>query len=370
MSPPPVRDILYFDFEKASSIWSQLQWGKSEKISITTEESSDQEVDGGVGIPKLAEMKINIGEGEKRSILETRILHHDLLNRIEAMLASLGLVIDLNQVISSDETSAETIHISLGTIPYVVATGWSVIEDYQRILSIADKFNDLSKFIGRSATDGIKNSPEFQAIAEAIDASKEEAKAITDRNKRAQAKAKIQGLEKNLEKMLESQLTGVDQWILDGIKLWITTFMPTRINFRVYPFPQCPSFQILCNLKRDSFVDQDLEHLLYGYGTRPNIPLGIFGLVTSTPSASTELFDPLSEFVDNPSMTKEMIFEKAFREMFNGMDGMENFVKYSRYPNITVHPIAVFRPFQIQKGDASQDIASKATTNQIEEKDI
>jgi len=49
-------------------------------------------------------------------------------------------------------------------------------------------------------------------------------------------------------------------------------------------------------------------------------------------------------------MTKEMIFEKAFRGMFGGMDGLENFVKYSRYPNITVHPIAVFRPFNLKAG--------------------
>lgn len=42
MEIPPLRDILYFDFEKASSIWSQLQWGKLEEFSVTTEESTDQ----------------------------------------------------------------------------------------------------------------------------------------------------------------------------------------------------------------------------------------------------------------------------------------------------------------------------------------
>jgi hypothetical protein len=306
-------------------------------------------------------VKLIIGEGEKRSILETRILHHDLLNRIEALLSSLGLVINLNQTISSDESSADAIHVALGNgnIPYVVATGWSVIEDYQRILSISDKFNDLSKFIGRSATQGVKNTPEYKELEQTIEEAKESAKSIPDRNKKAQARVKIENLEKTLEKMLQPQLSGVDQWILDGIKLWINTFMPTRINFRVYPFPNCPSFQILCNLKRDSFVDQDLEHLLYGYGTRPNIPLGIFGLITSIPSKSGDMFDPLAELKDNTSMSKEMVFEKAFRELFNGMDGLENFVKYSRYPNITVHPIAVFRPFQISDNPKQEDSHSE-----------
>lgn len=347
MNIPQVRDILYFDFEKASSIWSQLQWGQLEKISVTSEENTNHQMGAGLGIPNLADVKLNVGEGEKRTILETRILHHDLLNRIESLLTSAGLVININQALTSTELSIENIHNSIGKTPYIIATGSSTIEDYQRILSISERFNELAKFVGRSAMDGVKESPEYLEIEKTINELKEASKSITDRNKKAQAKVQIQALESNIKSMLQSQVTSVDQWILDGIKLWITTFMPTRINFRIYPFPSCPSFQVLCNLKRDSFVDQDLEHLLYGYGTRPNIPLAIFGLITSIPPKSGEIFDPLLEFENNTEMSKEMAFEKAFRAMFGAMDGMENFVKYSRYPNITVHPIAVFRPFDL-----------------------
>jgi hypothetical protein len=348
MNIPQVRDILYFDFEKASSIWSQLQWGQLEKISFTSEENTNKQVGAGLGFPNLANVELNVGEGEKRTILETRILHHDLLNRIESLLSSAGFVVNINEALKSNEISIDNIHTTIGKSPYIITTGSSVIEDYQRILSISEKFNDLSKFIGRSATENVKKSPEYLEIEKTVNEMKESYKAITDRNQKAKAKARIQVFENNIEKLLQAQVTGVEQWILDGVKLWITTFMPTRINFRIYPFPNCPSFQVLCNLKRDSFVDQDLEHLLYGYGTRPNIPLGIFGLITSIPPKSGEIFDPLAEFEDNNEMSEEMIFEKAFRGMFGAMDGMENFVKYSRYPNITVHPIAVFRPFEMK----------------------
>jgi hypothetical protein len=78
MNIPIIRDLLYFDFEKASSIWSQLQWGQLEKISITSEESLETQIGGGLGIPKVAEANLQIGEGEKKTIIETRILHHDL----------------------------------------------------------------------------------------------------------------------------------------------------------------------------------------------------------------------------------------------------------------------------------------------------
>lgn len=348
MNMPRVRDILYFDFEKASSIWSQLQWGQLEKISITSEENTSQQIGAGLGIPNLADVKLNVGEGEKRTIFETRILHHDLLNRIEALLSSAGLVLNVNEALSSTELSIENIHATIGKVPYIIATGSSVIEDYQRILSISERFNDLAKFIGRSATENVKKRPEYLEVERALNELKESSKSITDRNQKAQAKARIEDLESSIKNMLQAQVTGVEQWILDGIKLWITTFMPTRINFRVYPFPSCPSFQVLCNLKHDSFVDQDLEYLLYGYGTRPNIPLAIFGLITSIPPKSGEIFNPLAEFEDNSEMSKEMVFEKAFRGMFGAMDGLENFIKYSRYPNITVHPIAVFRPLEIK----------------------
>ena len=75
--------------------------------------------------------------------------------------------------------------------------------------------------------------------------------------------------------------------------------------------------------------------------------MAIFGLITSIPPQSGNTFDPLAEFEENTSMSREMHFEKAFRGMFDAMEGMESFVKYSRYPNITVHPIAVFRPFRL-----------------------
>ena len=348
MTEPRVRDILYFDFEKASSIWSQFQWGQLEKFSIASEELTDAKINAGVGIPNIAEVKLNVGEGEKRTILETKILHHDLLNRIESFLSSIGLVVNLNKEVVAGEETIESIHEILQDKPYIIASGSSVIEDYQRILLISEKFNDLSKFIGTSAMENIKKSSEYQQIEATIDEKKKALKLIKDPNEKAKAKAQITALAKTIDQMLQSQISGVDQWILDGIKLWISTFMPNRINFRVYPFPSCPSFQVLCNLKRDSFVDQDIEHLLYGYGTKPNLPLSIFGLITSIPLKSGSSFDPLSEFEGITNLSNEMVFEKAFRGMFGALEGLENFVKYSRYPNITVHPIAVFRSFSLK----------------------
>jgi hypothetical protein len=152
-------------------------------------------------------------------------------------------------------------------------------------------------------------------------------------------------MRRQVDEMLKPQVGNVDDWLVQGMRLFINTFMPTRINFRIYPFPGCHGFQVLCNLKRDCFVDSDLEHLLYGYGNRPNVPLAVFGLITSLPPKEATTFNPMREFEDDPDLGESTAFEQGFRGVFGGMEGMEAIVRFSRYPNVTVHPIAVFRSF-------------------------
>jgi hypothetical protein len=180
-----------------------------------------------------------------------------------------------------------------------------------------------------------------------IETKRQEIKQTKDRNQKTLETTKLKVLESQMEKALASATTtsGLEQWLLDGIKQWIDTFMSDRINFRIYPFENIPSFQVLCNLKRDCFVDQNLEHLLYGYGNRPNVPLAVFGLITSIPPKEKSLFNPLAEFSDNNS--PDIAYERVFREIFGAMENFESIVRFSRYPNITIHPIAVFREFGV-----------------------
>jgi hypothetical protein len=49
------------------------------------------------------------------------------------------------------------------------------------------------------------------------------------------------------------------------------------------------------------------------------------------------------------TLTDKMEFEKAFRVVFSAMDNLEDFMRYSRYPNVTIHPIAVYRSFKSQQ---------------------
>lgn len=336
MVNPRIRDLLYLDFDKVSSIWSQIEGGLSERISTTKEEIKDKRREGTIGASSLLGVKFSGMDAEKKSILESKILHHDLLNSLEERLSNFGLVVNLSEEVDDTESSAESIRSALQNKPYVIAEGWAVIEDYNRISRISERFNDVIKFITKGSLESLKELPEYAELRQTIENEK-------DRNKKSKLKSELNALLNQLKKEKQSDLSPIDDWLIDGMKNWIDTFMPNRINLRIYPYEYCPSFQIICNLKRECFVDQDLEHILYGYGYRPNIMLSIFGLITSFPPKDGKLFDPMKEFEDESILTDETIFEKAFRGIFGGMDGMENFTRYSRYPNITIHPMAVFR---------------------------
>jgi hypothetical protein len=346
-----IRDLVYFDFDKATSIWSQIEGGLLEKVSVAKEETGTRDHGVSIGIPKIAEMKIGGLDSERKTILESKILHHDLLNRLEDQLAAFDLVADLTTSITEGDLTAGRIREAIGDKPYVRANGWSVIEDYRRMASVAAKFNQIVEFVSRSALETIKASPEYLDIQRLVAETREIAKQEMDRNKKATQTSQLRAFEAKVNEMSKPKLSKVESWILDGIQHWISTFMPNRINFRIYPFEICPSFQVLCNLKRECFVDQDLEHLLYGYGIRPNIILTVFGIITAIPAKSGETFDPMKEFEEADQTDPKITFEKAFRGVFGGMDAMESLVRYSRYPNITVHPIAVYRDIQIRSSN-------------------
>jgi hypothetical protein len=75
--------------------------------------------------------------------------------------------------------------------------------------------------------------------------------------------------------------------------------------------------------------------------------LAVFGLITSLPPEGDLPFDPMTEFTQSAELSPQEIFENAFRGVFIGMEGLESFFRYSRYPNVTIHPIAVYRSFAV-----------------------
>jgi hypothetical protein len=297
-----LRDLLYFDFHKAASIWSQFEEGLLERVSVTEDSGKDRAAGTKFGLPGVAEANLGVDYLQKRSILQSKTLHHDLLNRVEKRLLQAGLVTDLGEVVKAGETRPEAIRTAIGDRPYLRAEGASFLEDYRRIVAIAAKFNEVIAFVGRASLETAKASPAYVELQKLIEDQEKSADRGSDRNERALKRDQAKQMRRQLDALLKPQLKPVEKWLIDGVDLFVNTFMPNRINFRIYPFEQCPSFQVLCNLKRDCFVDSDLEHLLYGYGNRPNVSLAVFGLITSLPPKEAQSFNPMKEFEDDPEL--------------------------------------------------------------------
>src|SRR5688572_5575073 len=108
-----LRDLLYLDFDKAASIWSQFEEGLLDKLSITEETGKDRAAGAKFGFPGIAEANLGVDYVQKRSTLQSKTLHHDVLNRVELRLDKAGLVTDLSTLPRS-ESSPEIIREALG----------------------------------------------------------------------------------------------------------------------------------------------------------------------------------------------------------------------------------------------------------------
>lgn len=336
-----LRDLIYFDFEKAASIFSQVEGGLLQETQTGVEADHDKTQTHKIDL-KIYKPEFEKVSSEKTSQLESRILHHDLLIRIEEKLDGLGVLVDLNNEFDNSNANAELIRSKLSGASYVRAKGWASIEDYKQIYKIIGKFNELADYIEKCC---LINKKEYKEIVEQLKIAKVEGN--DGKNKSARIKAR--NLEDDLKKLEQiKEITPLEKWFIDGLSLFIDTLMPERINFRVYPFESVPEFQVIANLKRECFVDGNLDNILFAYGIRPNVKLTIIGLITSIPSRDGTEFKPIvqvSSEVNKPDLSE------AFQNLFVSMQGIENLVRFSKYPNITIYPLAVYHSISDKNGN-------------------
>jgi hypothetical protein len=343
-----LRDLLYLDADKAASIFSQIYGGLTRETQEQTEEARDRRrglgIDLGLLKPEFASVTT-----ERGSVIETRVLHHDLFRHVEDALFQLGVAVDLNQALEGQTSTREAVRsvISNGSFAYVRVEGWAVIEDYDRIKRVAGEFPALLEFIQRAALSGLEDVAEYKQLRKGL----EEARLAAEQQKNRDARNKALRAVRKQEEELEATMLRLleldeppEEWLIEGIRKWIDVFLPGRITFRLYPFEELSTFQVLGNLKREAFADADLGNLLFAYGSRPNLKLTMSGLITSMPPQEGDAFNAMAEFDHLAADQQEdVVFERGFRGLFDGMEGLEKLSRFSRYPNITVYPLAVYR---------------------------
>ncbi|HEX5502370.1 MAG TPA: hypothetical protein VFW96_07080, partial [Thermomicrobiales bacterium] len=131
-----LRDLIYFDFNKAASLFSQAKGGLLKEIQESTESSHGKRAFGGIAAP-FVKAEAGGDAQEKTSILESRVLHHDLLTRLEDWLNSEGQLLDLNVFSKQHDNgpldfSNEGIRNAISSPSFLVVEGWAEFQDYER----------------------------------------------------------------------------------------------------------------------------------------------------------------------------------------------------------------------------------------------
>jgi hypothetical protein len=342
-----LRDFLYLDIDKISSIYSQLTGGLVTATEHTTGTEKDERNIRRYDL-KIFTPEFGGAETTTSRLVETRVMHHDLFNRMEEALFKQGYALDVNKALSPKDLDSGAAHERLSNAFYIKCTGWPIFEDYEKIKFVSQNYNEVVKWVRQSALMILRQSDEYMQITEKIRQLKSDVQAETDRNKKALLRKKVEDFEKTMSQKLESStgVVDVEQWIIDGLRTWIDTFLKGAVFAHIYPFEDFARFRVKANLKPDCFIDGSPRIVDSCYSSRPTVKLTLFGLVTSVPSQGEHPFDPMKEYegqVAEGQTNDPIAFEKALRGVFRGFDGIERLIKFDRYPSVTVYPLAVFR---------------------------
>jgi hypothetical protein len=339
-----VKDLIYFDYDKAKSLNSQLSGGIVSEITRAIEEQGGLQSEFGFDI-KLLKAKVGATADEKTIKTERIELYHELLNEVESKLTKKNVLKDLNQALTTD---SKTFNDFLGNVPgytYVKANGWSSFEDYGRFKNIMANFNDIQRLIYASA---LENNPEIIAQRKQINDLKKGLKKSQNHKELNRLKAAEKSFDKIIEEHSEAQL--LDETFVERVKTFLDTFSPNRLNFRLAPFDSFPEFQILANLKSQFLVNGDFENVIFTYGSRPNIKLSVFGVITSCPQEQDVRVNLNDEYLayDEDELSEEAVYDKVFRNVFASFENFEKFFFVPSYPKIAISPIGIYREVIIE----------------------
>ena len=334
-----IKDLIYFDYEKAKSINSQLSGGLISEITRAIENEGGLDSELGIDI-KLFKASIGSKDKERTVSTEKIELYHELLNQVEEQLTSNGILKDLNKEYENGNGSFNDFLQGVPNFTYIKSHGWSSFEDYERFKKIMSNFNDIQRLI---YTSGLEGNPEIIGLRKQINDLKKGLKKVNNPKELARLKAIEKTFDETLEKHSDASL--LDETFVERVKVFLDTFSPNRLNFRLLPFDIHSNFQILANLKSEYLVNGDFENLIYTYGSRPNVKITAFGIISSCPQLKDVRVDHNDEFLsyDEADFTEEINYNRAFRNVFSTFENFEKFFFVPSYPKIAINPIAIYR---------------------------
>lgn len=337
--PGFLRDLLYFDVNKAASILSQLEGGLLTSSQETSASASTIRK-GLTGDLKFVKGERETSEEDSATESKSRVLHHATLNRLESLLEASGEIFRCSHGQMAQETPSALRDMLLSR-PFVTISAPCIMQDYNELDRILSHFNDLSGFINRSTRHSLEQTEEFKALQSQIAQLREASKAPRiGTQERAIAKDHLKHVEQTLDSMIGSltQSESLPDWFIAGIRLFLDSFMRGRIELRLQPLTAHPEFEIVASLRRDSFIDASAADVLHSYGSRPGPAFTAFGFVTSGRDDAEQRAQRKSAVGDVAG---------AFDTMFAALDALEDAIATVHPPSVALFPVAVFRDLRM-----------------------
>ena len=335
-----IRDFIYFDTEKAMSLLSQFEWGKTNKTQIENSETREGSGEVSAGYVPFVGIKGQISNLDGVRHIQEMSMHHDLYNRLEKYLLNSDLLCEIPDPLDISEVlSSQAVRNRINK-PYVKVEGFCEIDDFQRLINQSSKIGEYFE-VFKYFVDNSKDIKEWEKDKYE---KRKEIKKIEDPQKKAILERAIQEID---EKINEKTKVTNDDLIKNVGQLsdFLRLGMENVMLIRIYPYESLNNFCIVSNLRRNLLSDNEIEHLLYGYGALPNVKLSAMGLITSIPpQPSEEQFNPLSDInkqISDPSYK----LQSGIRGLIPLFEQIENLFRYDGYPNILIQPIAIFRDF-------------------------
>lgn len=347
-----IRDLIYFDFDKAASIASQLEGGLTTEIQESY--SKLREVGGSINV-QMANLGGTASDTSMK--LETKNLHHALLVRLEEVLFNTEVALDVNDGFNPKLQQIPDLHSMMRMTPYVRIEGFSRFHDYERMkrylgglkrLLDLDKGNTLSLY---------GKADEYFLLREEIEAKELEIAGVPDRRRRTAESGKLVKLKTRLleiedEVSLNRSGESLPDWMIRAFQDAIDLIKPNQYNLILQPFESNDEFKVYCNLKQDCFLDSDSDNLLYAYGSQPNVKLTAFGLVTSIPpkdesGESTDAADDTNVSAQESETSPQS--DHLFDQIFDATLPIEAMGRITQHPSVTVYPLAVYYTIRNQK---------------------
>ena len=325
-----IKEFIYFDLEKALSIYSQLEDGliQEEKVGSVKGEALHPEF--GVNL-----FGLNAGLGGEKSSSHqkflSKVLHHNVLNRLENSLSSVNLLTDLNKISAKDQ---DTILSEIEGASYIKASGPSTFENLRRLNRMLPDINKTIDFLNECRASGVPTAKEL----------------MTSGVSKADAQKQIAVMKQAIRNDIVARL---DDKMLKGMVKFFKDYLEERIVFRSQPFDSCKEVQVRAQLKDSCFLTDDEDHLSFSYGLNPKMDITVIGLITSMPAKDESLnhqFDPTINIDGDMGAMEEKL-----RNFIEAFENLKSMVSFDRYPVITVYPVAIYRSIPYKTKSQEKD---------------